>query len=335
MSKKPDNEGENWDNFRRKNFEMAINWISDYRNSGFSRSILSECNNMTLDQVAMITKLLLKEKRAKETADPDLPVTFYFVWQKSYIVFFDKIGSKVDDPQKHITHVDSFLDDKYSFDALIHILATWDPEINDAFHEYVISFRLPEYFKFHKAHLKHIAEISDYYTYQHEFGNVKSKYEGYKPILYTVLLEIKELPHKVLIFLYLALNYSSRTNFRLREFFDEKFNCKLKVLYEDIDSQYLGRKLNNVFEKKYGEKLLKLPVGDLYKAEDYKEMILLAGKDTITEDLITSIFFWYNYQDYPDNPDYEKIRNVISQWNTRFREEAKAILRDKKRKMGS
>ncbi|HBE42843.1 MAG TPA: hypothetical protein DDW27_16895 [Bacteroidales bacterium] len=327
-----DDKGKDWDKLRHDNLEMAKEWISGYKNSGFSRVILSKCNEMTLDQVALITKLLLNDNIPEEERLPD---TFYFVWQKSYIVFSDKIGSKVDDTQKHITHIDSFLDDKYSFDALIHILTLWDPEINNAFHEFVISFRLPEYFKFHKAHLKHTAEIFDYYTWQHKFGKMKSKYEGYKPILYTVLLEIKDLPHKVLIFIYLALNYSSNINFRLREFFDEKFGCKLKELYDNIDSQYLGRKFNIVFEKKYGEYLLKLPVGDLYRIKDYKKMILLAGEDTIIEDLITSIFFWYNYQNYPDNPDYEKIRNVISQWNKRFREEARAILRDKKRKMGS
>ena len=327
-----DGKGKDWDKRRHDNLEIAREWISGYKNSGFSRVILSKCNKMTLDQVALITKLLLNDNNPEEERLPD---TFYFVWQKSFIVFSDKIGSKVDDHQKHITHIDSFLDDKYSFDTLIHILTLWDPEINDAFHEFVISFRLPEYFKFHKAHLKHIAEISDYYTWQHEFGKIKSKYEVYKPILYTVLLEIKDLPHKVLIFIYLALNYSSNINFRLREFFDEKFSCKLKELYDDIDSQSIEIRFNKVFEEKYGKCLLKKRVGDLYKGDDYKGMISLAGAYTITEDLVTSIFFWYNYQDYPDNPDYEKIRNVISQWNKRFREEARAILHDKKRKMGS
>jgi hypothetical protein len=330
--KNPDDEGTGPQDSGNKNRKRAERWISKYKSSGFSRHLLSECDNMTLDQVALITKLLMIDNLPEAGRLPD---TFYSVWQKSYNVFYDKISGTVNNLQRHITHIDAFLDDKYSFDALEHILSSWDPEIKDAFHEFVISFRLPEYFEFHEAHLKHIAEISEYHTFQRKFGEVKSKYDSYKPILYTILLEIKELPHKVLIFLQLALFYSSKKNCRLNEFFKKKFSCNLNELYEDIDSEYLGIRFNKLFEEKYGEYLLKLPACDLYKAKDYKKMISLAGKDTITGDLITSIFFWYNYHDYPDNPDYENIRNVISQWNTRFEEEARALLRDKRKKMGS
>ena len=322
--KYPDNKGPGPQDSGNTNRKRAERWISEYKRSGFARHLLSECNKMTLDQVALITKLLIIDNLPETGRLPD---TFFSVWQKSYNIFYDKISGTVNNLQRHITHIDAFLDDKYSFDALEHILSLWDPEIKDEFHKFVISFRLPEYFEYHEAHLKHIAEISEYHTFQRKFGKVRSKYDSYKPILYTILLEIKELPHKVLILLQLALFYSSGKNRRLNEFFKKKFSCKLNELYDDIDCENLGRRFNKLFEEIYGKKLLKLPAGELYKADDFKEMIYLAGKDTITGNLITSIFFWYNYKNYPENPDYKKIRDVISQWNTRFKEEARAILR--------
>jgi hypothetical protein len=327
-----DNKSKDWDEEHRKNLDTANNWISRYRSSGYSRKILSECEMMTLNQVALITKLINIESESKNNRVPE---TFYFVWQKSYTAFYEKIGWRVQDMDSHITHIDSFLDDEYSFYSMNEIIDKWIPESKAPFEDYVINYRLPKYFKDRKSYIEFIDKIRKYHASRLDPGKGKSKYDGYKPILYTVFLEIDELPHKVLIFLYLALNYSSNINFRLKQFFNEKFSCQLKELYEDIDEQYLGRKLNKVFEEKYGEYLLKLPVGSLYKSEDYKEMIVLSGPDKIIEDLIISIFFWYHYKNYPDNPDFVSIRNVISKWNSRFKEEAEALLRDKKRKMGS
>lgn len=333
--KRPYNKGIDWDKERSANLEMANEWILNYKSSGFSKKTLVKCKDMTLNQVALITKVMIEENGSVKSEKRKLPDTFYFVWQKSYTAFYEKIGWRVSDIKSHITHIDSFLNDEYSFNSMYEIIGKWKPEDNDAFEEFVINYRLPKYFKDRKTYLEYIDQIGEYHATQRNLAKVKSKYEGYKPILYTVLLEIKDLPHKVLIFIYLALNYSSNINFRIREFFDEKFSCKLKELYDDIDSQSIEIRFNKVFEEKYGNYLLKKHAGDLYKGDDYKEMISLAGDHTIIEDLITSIFFWYNYKNYPDNPDYENIRNVISQWNTRFKEEARALLRDKRKKMGS
>ncbi len=332
-SKKPDNKATDLDNLWLENLEIANNWISEYKKPGSSRKALYICDDMTLDQVALITKLLLKERESEESTDNELPDTFYFVWQKSYTVFYEKICWKVNDPQNHITHVESFLDDEYSFDAMKQIIDTWEPERKGSFHEFVISFRLPQYFKYRNTYRKHYDKILEYYSIKLELEKNKSKYEVYSPILYTILLYIDVLPHKIIIFIYLALFYSSEKNCRLKEFFNEKFSCSLKELYDDIDEQYIEKKFNEVFENKYGNDLLKKQAGDLYNGADYREMISLAGENTITEDLITSIFFWYNFQNYPFNPDYEKIRNVISQWNSHLKREAIAILQDQKRKM--
>ena len=332
-SKKTGTKATKIENLWLENLAIANKWISEYKNPGSSREVLSRCKDMTLDQVALITKLLIKESESEKSTLHELPETFYFVWQKSYTVFYEKISWKVNDPQNHITHVESFLDDEYSFDAMKQIIDAWEPERKGSFHEFVINFRLPQYFKYRNTYRKHYDKILEYYSIKHELEKSKSKYEVFSPILYTVLLYIDVLPHKIIIFIYLALFYFSEKNCRLKEFFNQKFSCSLKELYDDIDEQSIEKKFNEVFEKKYGNNLLKKPAGDLYNGADYREMISLTGESTLTEDLITSIFFWYNYQNYPYNPDYEKIRNVISQWNSHLKNEAIAILQDQRRRM--
>ncbi|MBN1132129.1 MAG: hypothetical protein JXA39_03570 [Bacteroidales bacterium] len=308
---------------------IARSWISEYKESDFSERKLSECMNMDFNKLALITRLLFEDPVLQKEFKKRWRGPYLYLYEQFIMMFKYKIAGPDADSKSISIKVEKFFDDKLTHRRFLKKLMKWDHE-GKTFLNYLLKYSLREFnYRYDRRNISYREPGHSYEIPVQQ--NSEMVYERYRPILYLLVQTIDELPHKKLIFFYTTLFYSINRNINLNAFINNNFSDNMRKLYTEIYNKDVNEEFNNHLKLYYEGKVLKSAMKVLYNVDGYFEIVEEAGRDKNFERVVTSLFFLRYYNNYPDNPDRVRIRNLISSWNSRFKDEAEALLKDRER----
>ena len=316
------------DKIREKNLNAANTWISEYIASGYSEKKLSECEKMTLNRVALITKVLMRK--------PDLPIKnllgmpdpFFYTWQKTFLIFRNNIGNPSKITEQKEVNIENYLDKVNTLRRIKFLLKIWNPDKNDNFTFLVLYKKIPEFLKAEGNEKEKIEEMTRKELKEFERSQTEPKTDRMVTILYIAILFIREFPHKILIFIYVSLVYRKNENIDWDNFIRNEFSKTLSELYNYINKQDINEEFNSLFRELYGDVILRTSVSDYFNGKKYTQFLKLTGRDKHVGDVILRTFFDGYYDRKSGEPDCSGIKVIISQWVSRIKFEAQYILTD-------
>ncbi len=313
------------------NFKAAKNWIRGYKKSGCAEIMLSECEKMTLNKVALITKFLLNETDLPVRNIMKMPDPFFTAWQKTFLIFRNSIGNSGNITELKEVNSEDYLDRINTLEHFRDLMKSWNPEDNDNFTYYFLYFGLPSFFRNEKKKENKLKEITTDAQVESERSQEEPATERMEAILYIAILFIRELPHKILIFIYVSLFYRNRKNVDWDEFIRKDFNKTLRELYDYAVKQEVNNEFTSMLRESYGEVILKTPVSHYYGSKPYVQFLSLTGFKKPVGDVVLRTFFNSYYKGKSGNPDFNKIKQVMEKWVSRIKFEAQQVLIDKER----
>ncbi|HOB84980.1 MAG TPA: hypothetical protein PK521_04035 [Bacteroidales bacterium] len=314
-----------------KNFQAANSWISDYQGSGYSRVKLSECEKMTLNRVALITKLLIGKPDMPVGNLLEMPDPFFFTWEKTFLVFRNNIGNPAKITEKKEVSIESYLTRIHTLEYIRKLLEIWDPEENDNFTSFILYKKIEGFVREEESRSKKLEKLTRRTIEEFERSLAEPLTERMAGIIYIAILFIRDLPHKILIFLYVSFLYRKQENINWDKFIKKGFSKTLWELYNYICKQKTNKEFDTLFRELYGEVILKTPVSYYYKRKSYDQLLSLTGREKPVGDVVLRTFFHNYYKGKSGKPDLNKIKQVLEKWVSRIKFEAQQVLIDKER----
>jgi len=316
---------------KEMNFKAANNWIEGYKKSGYTEIKLSECEKMTLNRVALITKILMNKPDVPCGNLMKMPDPFFFTWEKTFLIFRNNIGNPHKITEQKEVNIESFLDRVNTLDYIRKLLIIWDPEKNDNFTSFILYKKIAGFTRKEEAIINKLEKLTQGTVEEFERSLTEPPVERMAGILDIAILFIRELPHKILIFLYVSLLNREDKNIDWDEFVKEGFQKTLFDLYDSVYKQEVNTEFNLLFRESYGEVILKTPVSYYYGRRTYAQLLSLTGKEKPVGDVVVRTFF-YNYYDIKTGKaDLVRIKLLMEKWISRIRYEAQKVLVDKER----
>jgi len=316
---------------KEKNLKAARKWISGYKESGYSQIKLSECEKMTLNRVALITKLLMGKPDVPIRNLMGMPDPFFYTWEKTFLIFRGNIGNPNKITEQKEVNIESYLDRVNTLGHIRALLIMWDYEVNDNFTWFVLYKKIAGFVREEESRSNKLEKLTQSTLEEFERSLTEPLTERMVRVLYIAILFIRDLPHKILIFLYMSLRYRRQENIDWDEFIKEGFSKTLWELYDYIYKQDVNDEFNSLFRESYGEVILKTPVSCYYNRKTYIEFLSLAGKDTKVGDVVLRTFVHNYYDPKTGEPDLGRIKLLVEKWVSRVKYEAKPVLIDNER----
>jgi len=318
-------------NRRKKNFEEAGRWISDYIESGYSAIKLTECEKMTLNRVALITKLLMGKPEVPIGNLMGMPDPFFYTWGKTFLIFRNNIGNPNRITEHKEVNIESYLNKVNTMEHIRELLIMWNPEENDNFTYLVLYQKIPGFIR-EEGYISNKLEILTHRMIEEfERSLTEPATERIVRILYIAIIFIRDLPHKILMFLYVSLLYRIQENIDWDEFIKEGFSKTLWELYDYVCKQEINNEFTSMFRESYGEVILKTPVSYYYDSKPYVHFLSLTGSEKPVGDIVVRTFFHNYYNRITGEPDLIRIKLVLAKWVSRIKYEAQQVLIDKER----
>jgi len=313
-------------NARLSDDEAAKIWAEDYIKSGYSQKKLLECNAMSLNQVAMVTKVLMVLE--KEFSGP-----LCMVWKKSEF-FFGKVLEKIGRSKLTKNHFfDQYLENSLNVVAIHKMLKRWDPSLKSKFSTWVIgqgkSDRIRIFFSELNENREDFREFRKYILGNHDLFFAKPENEKISALFYSIFLFIDEYPHKILIFTNGGFYWTNK-NISWKSFYRDHAESTLEILCGNLVMNYNKspdfHEFTYLLKNYYQQYLLTIRAEIIYPGANFENLIRRIGKDTSIGVIKINDFFFDYYTSYPSEYDWNPIRDVISSWNSRLMKKFEAFI---------
>ena len=303
-----------WDKFREnEDLVVSLKWIAGYLSSGYHKSYLKSCKKLTLNQGALVTKILIHCK--------DFPDPLFFLTDKVKLIFKNVIKNIAANSNEHnAINIEGFFNQNFNEDRIRISVQRWNPLIT-SFETYIynsIVLNIRELLK--KIDPVINTDITDKEeTKQNDDNGIEDfDFNLSYNILQCLLFLTNIRPHKKLLFYETNFVYSLNRNIDTRGFYQDNFDKKLEDLYNVLFSNSKFWEIRNLMAD-FHQKELVQKTDKVYCSKSKEDIIIrnLAGNSLI-QNLVVEMFFTDCISD--GTVDFVKVGQRLASWNFRVKE---------------
>jgi len=301
--------------------KLAKTWAERYNSGSGDRKIMrNKWEKLTINQKALIIKLLIDHKTEMDDFLGQLCVESK---NKSEELLLAK------NQKANPVTIQEKVDRVANWESFTGIFTDWDLSKKSNFFSYLVG-RID--YKNVGMHTILVRESKNKENYRNEIKACmkilcpeKQSSDEIKALLFTAMLRILVVPHKILIYFLGSVSFLVNKDIRWDRFYPIHRSSSLLQVSGAFQEKLKTNKSYTSFLTEYSNDysgVLNKPLELIYTGKDYRYLIahfLTEPKKKVGTIRVSDFFMAYNNL-ADEKMKYNKIRDVLSQWNTRIRE---------------